>query len=113
MIRSIAISEAENDAVVEQIIARAGLTGLKYLIPGIFVAGEEWMSDDFYGNFKNSIPPPIMDLLKSTLLPNYHSVICPMRDAATLATEPDLTKEIPLDMSKLPPPPRAGDEKKE
>ena len=98
VIRSIGISEAENVAIVEQIIARAGLTGLKYLIPGVIVAGEEWMSEDFYGNFQNSIPPPIMDLLKSTLLPNYHSVICPMRDAPTLASEPDLTKEIPLDM---------------
>ena len=111
-IRSTRITEAENDAVVGQIIARAGLTGLKYLIPGVLVAGQEWMSQEFYDNFERSIPPPIMELLKSTLVPNYHAIICPMRDAVTLTEEPDLTKEIPLDMSKLTPPPGGVEEKK-
>ena len=107
VIRATDITEAENDAVVEQIIGRAGLPGLKYLIPGIIVAGQEWMTEEFYHTFEQSIPPPLLALLKSTFVPNYHNVICLMRDAPKLSTPPDLTVEIPLDMSKLPPPPSA------
>jgi hypothetical protein len=105
VIRATKVSEAENDAVVGQIIAQDGLDGLKFLLPNIVAAGQEWMTETFYQDFLNTMPPPIQELLWSTFVPNYRTVISNMRDAPTLDVAPDLTKEIPLDMSKLPPPP--------
>lgn len=105
IIRDIGVSEAESDAVVGQIIAKDGLEGLKFFLPSIVSAGQDWMTQEFYDNFMSTMPPPIVELIHSTFLPNYRNVISAMRDAPTLAAEPDLSKEIPLDMSKLPPPP--------
>ena len=51
------------------------------------------MSDTFYVDFVHTIPQPVMYLVEQFFMPDFNNVVSTMRDAPTLESEPDLSKE--------------------
>ena len=100
------VPKEDSDKAVEKIIQAGGLDGLKTEIPGVIVAMQDWATEAHYQEFLKEIPPPILKLQLDILVPNYKTWYCPMRDAPTMDSKPELT-QLPFDPSMLPPPPPA------
>ena len=107
------MSEADHNAVIGKMMASLDFQVLaKYVVPAVLVAYKDWMTEENYQKSRQNFPPPVLELMETAAVPNYHAVLVPMRDAPTLSQEPDLSKEIPLDFSKLQPPPQPSTEEK-
>lgn len=77
-------TEKENQAVVQKIIAKAGLSGCRFEVPAILYAMEDWATPAFRQGFIESIPAPIRHLVFKYYIPDYQNSVVPMRDAPLL-----------------------------
>mmetsp|Transcript_47880 Transcript_47880/g.89237 ORF Transcript_47880/g.89237 Transcript_47880/m.89237 type:complete len:304 (-) Transcript_47880:220-1131(-) len=90
-------TQAEENAVVGQIIQKGGLTEARFFLPSIKLTMAKWASPEMRAGVDGGIPPPLVHLLNNYFVPDYQNVYGMMRDSPGLEAKPAL-KKVPCCM---------------